>query len=115
MLVSKIEKPWGYEELLEQNQYYIVKRLFMKKDCKCSLQYHEFKDETFIVLNGKLRFYYGKDKNNLQIIELVPGEHFHVPVNMIHRMEGIEDSLYLECSTNHLDDVIRVQDDYGRL
>jgi mannose-6-phosphate isomerase-like protein (cupin superfamily) len=115
MLTSKIEKPWGYEELLEQNEYYVVKRLFMAKSQKCSLQYHEFKDETFIVLSGKLRFYYGEDKNNLNILDLNPGQHFHVPVKMIHRMEGIEDSLYLECSTNHLDDVVRVQDDYGRL
>ena len=115
MLISKTEKPWGYEELLEQNQFYVVKRLLMRKDKKCSLQYHDFKHETFIVLEGKLRFYYGNDKDNLNIIELNPGDHFCVPTKMVHRMEGITDALYLECSTNHLDDVIRVQDDYGRL
>lgn len=110
----KIEKPWGYEEILEQNQNYVVKRLFMLKDKKCSLQYHDFKDETFIVLSGKLKFYYGNSKDNLQTKELEPGDFFHVPTKMIHRMEGIEDSLYLECSTNYLNDVIRIQDEYGR-
>lgn len=111
----KIEKPWGYEEILEQNQHYVVKRLFIKKDHKCSLQYHKFKNETFIVLKGELKFYYGRNKDQLELIRLIPGQYFHISANIVHRMEGVKDSLYIECSTNHLDDIIRVQDDYGRV
>lgn len=114
MLISKIVKPWGYEEILEQNENYVVKRLFMKAGAKCSLQYHEFKHETFVVIFGKLKFYYGNDIKDIKTIELTKNQHFVVPVGLIHRMEGIEDSIYVECSTNHLTDVVRVEDEYGR-
>jgi quercetin dioxygenase-like cupin family protein len=87
----------------------------MKKNHRCSLQYHRFKDETFIVLEGRLRLYYGIDKTNLIIKDLNPGDYFHIPITTIHRMEGIEDSIYIECSTNNLDDVVRIEDEYGRV
>ena len=53
-MISRTEKPWGYEELLEQNDVYVVKRLFMKAGHSCSLQYHNKKHETIYVLSGKL-------------------------------------------------------------
>ena len=57
-----IKKPWGREELLEKNKKYMVKRLFMKKGHRCSLQYHNKKKETIFVLSGKLKIYFGKKK-----------------------------------------------------
>ena len=57
LLFTKIEKPWGYEELIECNDRYVVKKLFMKKGHSCSIQYHELKTETIIVLNGTLNIY----------------------------------------------------------
>jgi hypothetical protein len=57
LLFTKIDKPWGYEELLECNDKYVVKKLFMKKGNSCSIQYHELKTETIVVLSGKLNIY----------------------------------------------------------
>ncbi len=109
-----IIKPWGSEELLETNSNYTFKKLTMLAGHKCSLQYHQEKHETFYVVSGKLKFTYGSDLSNLQSIELSPGVSFVIPPGLIHRMEGIEDSIYLEASTSQLDDVIRLEDSYGR-
>jgi mannose-6-phosphate isomerase len=110
-----IEKPWGYEKILEQNENYVVKELFMKSGHSCSLQYHEKKHETFYVLEGKMRFYVGQTKDDLSILELGPKEYHTIEPLVVHRMEAIEDCLYLESSTNFLDDVIRLEDKYGRV
>ena len=113
--VIHIDKPWGYERHLEINDNYVVKELFMKKDNSCSLQYHEKKHETFYLLKGQLKFYVGSDKDNLNTMILNVGEHYTIEPKVIHRMEAIVDSLYLEASTNQLDDVIRIEDKYGRI
>ena len=75
----------------------------------------KFKHETFYVLKGKLKFYVGTDKDNLSVMFLEPGEHHTIEPLVIHRMEAVVDSLYLESSTNFLDDVIRIEDNYGRI
>lgn len=111
---KEVIKPWGKEELIECNDNYVVKKLFMKKNECCSLQYHELKKETIYVLNGKLRLYIGTDINNLEKKEMKPGESINISPFTIHRMEGIEDSEYLECSTVELWDVIRLSDKYKR-
>lgn len=113
--VIKIDKPWGYERHLEINENYVVKELFMKEGNSCSLQYHNKKHETFYVLKGRLKFYVGPSKDNLNIIFLEPGEHYTIEPLVVHRMEAVVDSLYLESSTNFLDDVIRLEDKYGRV
>lgn len=113
--MKRIDKPWGYEELLEHNKDYVVKRLFMKAGHKCSIQYHEYKHETFYVLSGKLKFYVGKTLETLEEKIFVAGDYFAIEPGLIHRMEGVEDSLYLEASTPQLDDVVRLQDSYNRI
>lgn len=113
--VKKIEKPWGYERWIEVNPDYVVKELFMKEGNSCSLQYHEKKHETFYVLKGKLKFYVGENKDDLTTMFLEPGEHYTIEPLVVHRMEAVVDSLYLESSTNFLDDVIRLEDKYGRI
>jgi mannose-6-phosphate isomerase-like protein (cupin superfamily) len=113
--IIKIDKPWGYEKWIEVNPDYVVKELFMKEGNSCSLQYHEKKHETFYVLKGKLKFYVGDNKDNLDTIILEPGDHYTIEPLVIHRMEAMIDSLYLESSTNFLDDVIRLEDKYGRV
>lgn len=110
-----IEKPWGYEKWIEVNPNYVVKELFMKAGNCCSLQYHEKKHETFYVVTGKLKFYVGSDIDNLSILYLNSNEHYTIEPLVIHRMEAIVDSLYLESSTNFLDDVVRIEDNYGRV
>lgn len=113
--IIKIEKPWGYEKHLEINPNYVVKELFMKQGNSCSLQFHEKKHETFYLLKGQLKFYVGNDKDNLTILYLEPGDHYTIEPLIVHRMEAVVDSLYLEASTNFLDDVIRLEDKYGRV
>lgn len=110
----KIDKPWGYEELLENNDFYVVKRLFMKEGCRCSLQYHEHKCETIYVLSGILNVSINND-NCLENVILNENQYIHINNNVIHRMEAVKDCLYLESSTNQLNDVIRISDDYSRI
>lgn len=112
---TKIEKPWGYEEIIEHNTNYVVKKLFMKKGHCCSTQYHELKTETILVLKGTLKIYIGPDIDNLQDKEFTEGEFVTIKPYTVHRMEGIDDCLYLETSTTELWDVVRLQDVYGRV
>jgi mannose-6-phosphate isomerase len=110
-----IEKPWGSEELLEKNERYVLKKLFMKEGHKCSIQYHNFKHETIYVLSGKLKIYYGENINELNQKLLGPGGTVVLLPKEIHRMEAVEDCYYLEASTPELDDVVRLVDSYGRV
>lgn len=112
---KKIEKPWGYEEIVEYNYNYVVKKLYMKKNHSCSTQYHELKKETITVLKGILRIYIGKDINSLDYKDYGEGDYITINPYTVHKMKALTDCLYLETSTIELWDVIRLQDDYGRL
>jgi len=111
---DKIEKPWGYEQLLEKNDRYILKKLFMKKDAMCSLQYHNKKHETIYVLSGILGISIEKEKVPVEEKVLLPNDFLAIAPLTIHRMCGIDDCLYLESSTPELYDVVRLNDLYGR-
>jgi mannose-6-phosphate isomerase len=113
-LFEKIEKPWGYEELIECNDKYVVKRLFMKKGHSCSLQYHKLKRETILVFSGELDITIGKDETSLETKIYYPGQTVTISPYTVHRMTAKEDCLYYETSTNELWDVVRLQDTYGR-
>lgn len=114
--MNKIEKPWGSEELIEHNERYVLKKLVMKHEQRCSLQYHEYKKETIYVLEGKLRITMGTDKDHLFDRVYSAGEHITIWPGMIHRMYGEEGgAVYLEASTSELDDVVRLEDDYKRV
>jgi mannose-6-phosphate isomerase-like protein (cupin superfamily) len=109
-----IDKPWGKEELLEINDHYMVKKLTMWKGHRCSLQYHKQKKETIYVLSGQLKIYSGSSENELTVKIYGPNETITLLPGIIHRMEGLEDCVYLEASTPQMDDVVRIQDDYNR-
>ena len=105
-----IKKPWGSEELIELNNKYCLKKLFMKQGHRCSLQYHEKKIETIYVLDGVLTI-----EINKKVINLNPNESITISAGDTHRMSAMNsDALYLESSTPELDDVIRIEDDFGR-
>lgn len=110
-----IYKPWGYEIWFEVNDDYVVKELFMKEGHSCSLQYHDYKHESFYLMSGILKLTVGDSVDQLTDIILKPGDFYVLPPKKIHRAEGITDAIYIECSTNHLDDVIRIEDKYGRV
>ncbi len=109
-----IKKPWGSEELISNNKNYVLKKLFMKKGHRCSLQYHKKKHETVYVLSGNLKILIGKNKDNLKKKILKKNQSLIIKPYTVHRMEGVTNSIYLEASTPHLKDVVRLSDDYGR-
>ena len=109
-----IEKPWGKEEVIEINDKYMMKKLTMLKGHRCSLQLHNHKKETIYVLSGQLRIISGPDQDNLTGKIYSEGESITISPGVIHRMEGLEDSIYLEASTPEMDDVVRLVDDYER-
>ena len=109
-----IKKPWGQEELIEINERYVLKKLTMHAGHRCSLQFHKFKCETIYVLSGKLNIYTGENKDKLLVKQYSAGESITLMPGVIHRMEGVENSVYLEASTPELDDVVRISDDYER-
>jgi quercetin dioxygenase-like cupin family protein len=107
--VKYIEKPWGSETIIEHNDKYMVKLLFMKKGESCSLQYHREKHETIFVLDGLLNLNYQGISH-----ELTPGQYFVIETGQVHRMTALKDCKYLECSTPENEDVVRLEDNYGR-
>lgn len=110
-----VEKPWGSEKIILLDNI-VLKELFMKCGFKCSLQYHQFKNEIIRVVSGKLKFSYSPNIDTALIdMELNPGDFYAISHGMIHRMEALEDSIYIEASSNELDDVIRLEDSYGRI
>lgn len=110
-----INKPWGKEEIIEINNMYMLKKLTMWKGHRCSLQYHNKKKETIYILSGKLRIYQGKSQKNLISKIYGPNETVTLVPKIIHRMEAVEDSIYLEASSPELEDVVRLTDDYNRI
>jgi mannose-6-phosphate isomerase len=112
--VTKVDKPWGYELHWAITERYVGKVLHVKAGHALSLQYHEVKDETIFLWKGKLLFEIGKN-DALEKREMLPGESVHITPQTIHRMTAIEDSDIFEVSTPELDDVVRLEDRYGRI
>jgi len=113
-MIEQINKPWGKEFILEKNEEYVVKRLFIKQGFKTSLQYHNEKHEFFYVISGKFKFLIGESKETLEEKIIEAGYYIAINPGTIHRMEALESGYYLECSTTQLDDVVRLEDDFGR-
>ncbi len=111
---QRVDKPWGHELIWAKTDRYVGKILHIKAGEALSLQYHRVKDETIMVLTGKLRFEHFADGEAPKTIELGPREPFHVTPLLRHRMIAVEDTDVLEVSTTELDDVVRLEDRYGR-
>jgi len=110
-----VEKPWGSELIWAESEHYAGKILFVKAGESLSLQYHEFKDESWYVLEGRARLELGRaGEGSVDEVEIVPGQAFRFRPGTVHRVTGIEDVRILEVSTAHLDDVVRLEDAYGR-
>jgi len=113
-LPRKTEKPWGYELLYAHTPKYVGKVIFVKKGHRLSLQYHEHKDESMFIQSGKARIDFGEDETKLTSRVFESGEAIRLSPLTCHRVEALEDTTLLEVSTPELEDVIRLQDDYGR-
>ena len=110
----RVDKPWGHELIWAQTDRYVGKILVIERGKRLSLQRHEVKDETIYVLSGRLRLTLEDDSGEVRVGELGPGDHRRVATGRIHRYEAIERSEVLEVSTPELDDVVRLEDDFGR-
>jgi mannose-6-phosphate isomerase len=111
--VSRIEKPWGYELHWAKTENYVGKVIHVIAGQALSLQYHNRKEETLLLWSGRLNFEL-RDGEEVRIWEMGPGDRVHVRPKMVHRMTAIEDSDIIEVSTTELDDVVRLEDRYGR-
>lgn len=110
-----VPKPWGHETIWARTDRYVGKILHVRAGESLSLQYHRRKDETIRVLSGTLRLEVGPADGPLTVVELGPGEGWHITPGLRHRMTAVADTDVLEVSTPELDDVVRLEDRYGRV
>jgi mannose-6-phosphate isomerase-like protein (cupin superfamily) len=113
---KRVEKPWGWELWWARTDRYVGKILHVNRGESLSLQYHNVKDETIMVQSGTLLFETrpAGDAGDLRKLEMKAGDIFHITPGTLHRMTGLTDCDLVEVSTPELDDVVRLEDRYGR-
>ncbi len=112
---ERVEKPWGHELVWAVSESYAGKILSVTAGESLSLQFHRKKDESWYVLDGRLEVELGAAGEKALAVEVVtPGAAFRIRPGTVHRVRALEDSRILEVSTPHLDDVVRLEDAYGR-
>jgi mannose-6-phosphate isomerase len=113
--LAKVEKPWGYELIFALTDRYAGKLLVVNAGESLSLQFHKVKDEAWYVLEGRAELELGAaGEGDLRTEVIGAGASFHFPPGTVHRLRAIEDTTILEVSTPELDDVVRLEDRYGR-
>jgi len=111
----RVDKPWGYELIWALTERYCGKVLFVEAGRSLSLQFHNEKDESWLVQSGRAKLELGAVGQKVLNEEVIgPGAAFHYVPGTVHRVTAIEDTTILEVSTPHLDDVVRLEDLYGR-
>ena len=113
-VVTRIEKPWGYELHWAKTDRYVGKVLHVKAGHALSLQYHNKKDETMYLYSGRMVLE-TEQEGQLVKWEMTPGDSVHITPKTVHRITAIEDCDVLEVSTPEIDDVVRLEDRYGRI
>ncbi len=113
-LPHRVEKPWGHELIWAKTDRYVGKILHIELGHLLSLQYHEEKDETIYLHSGEIVFRVQID-GELTEQRMREGDRYHITPGTIHQMEAIVASDLLEVSTPELDDVVRIEDRYGRV
>jgi mannose-6-phosphate isomerase-like protein (cupin superfamily) len=111
--MRRVEKPWGYELVWAETTRYAGKILHITAGHRLSRQYHQRKDETFLVQSGEMDLEIG-DGDERRTLRMRPQDAFHCPPGTIHRMIAVTDVDVVEVSTPDLDDVVRLDDVYGR-
>ena len=110
---TRVEKPWGHELIWAKTERYVGKILHIREGHKLSLQFHRKKDETIHLFSGRMVLVVDEGSGLVER-ELKPGESYHVVPGTKHRMIALSDCDVLEASTAELDDVVRLEDSYGR-
>jgi mannose-6-phosphate isomerase-like protein (cupin superfamily) len=115
VMATRTDKPWGYELLWSNTDHYAGKTIHIDAGHRLSLQYHERKNESVLVISGTLLLHLGRGED-ARIMELVPGESHDIAVGDIHRFAAPPetDVEIIEVSTPELEDVVRLEDDYDR-
>lgn len=112
--VTRVEKPWGFELIWARTDRYVGKILHIAAGEALSLQYHEEKDETIHVLSGEVEFEIGEPDGPMERVPMREGMSIRIRPGTRHRMTAVTDCDLLEASTPELDDVVRLEDRYGR-
>jgi mannose-6-phosphate isomerase-like protein (cupin superfamily) len=112
--VRRVDKPWGYELVYGLTDRYCGKVLVVRAGEALSLQYHERKDEVLYLQSGRAEVELGERHGPTTTEEVGPGRAFHLVPGTVHRIRALEDCVFLEASTPELDDVVRLEDRYGR-
>jgi mannose-6-phosphate isomerase len=113
--MQQVKKPWGHELIWALTDSYCGKVLFIRAGESLSLQFHRQKDEAWFIQGGRARLELGSENEGVLVDEIiVAGSAFHYPPGTMHRVTALEDTTILEVSTPHLDDVVRLDDAYGR-
>jgi mannose-6-phosphate isomerase len=113
-LPRRVEKPWGHEIIWAHADQYVGKLIVIETGRRLSFQYHEAKDEWIYVLSGRLLLTLEDEAGLVEDHELGPGESAHVAVYRKHRYRAIDTCTLIEVSTPELEDVVRIEDDFGR-
>jgi len=111
--IERVDKPWGHELRFARTDRYAGKVLFIRAGNQLSLQYHESKDEAFLVQQGRLELVLGRGEEQSSHT-LGPNDAWRISPGTVHRFRAITDCLLFEVSTPELEDVVRLEDDYGR-
>ena len=112
---DRVEKPWGYELIWAKAEDYAGKMLFVRAGQTLSLQFHREKDESWYLLEGRAEVELGEAGQAVLKAEVVgPGAAFRLKPGTVHRVRAVEDTTILEVSTPQLDDIVRLEDAYGR-
>jgi mannose-6-phosphate isomerase-like protein (cupin superfamily) len=110
-----VEKPWGYEVRWAITERYLGKILHVRKGEALSLQYHERKDECLLIVRGSIDAELGVDGAELKTVRMSEGDSIHLAPGTRHRFTAVEDADIYEVSTPEIDDVVRLEDRYGRV
>jgi mannose-6-phosphate isomerase-like protein (cupin superfamily) len=111
---TKVDKPWGYELRWATTDRYLGKVLHINKGEALSLQYHERKDEYQYLLKGAIDIELGGGDGKLTTHRMKVGDTLHITPGTRHRLTAVEDTEIIEVSTPEIDDVVRLEDRYGR-
>ena len=111
---TRVDKPWGWEIRWAVTDRYLGKILHVNRGEALSLQYHRLKDECLLVVSGQMDLELDDEQGRLQTFRMGPGDTVHVVTGRRHRMTAVEDVEIFEVSTPEIDDVVRLEDRYGR-
>ena len=109
-----VAKPWGHEAIFAETPHYAAKIFYITAGKRISLQLHKHKHESLYLICGRLQISVGSSPDELQVFDILPGQAITFPPQTVHRILALTDAEIFEASTPEMEDVVRLEDDYGR-